>query len=321
MADRKEISGLSEDASGLRFEHIDQDEADFLYEEVFVRQCYTKGGIVLSDNDTVIDVGANIGLFSLWCCQQRQNVQVHAVEPIPRICETLRRNVAHPQNEGSITVHQLGLGATHSTASFTYLPDTPGESTRHMAEWNEQQCRLKAAAEAHRVRLLEAGAEGGDEKAVLLAALETQLALWQEEQQAGQVKGAEIVCEVSTLTRLVQHTGLKRVDLIKIDVEGDELAVLEGLDAATFRICRQVVLEVHDVDGRLAKVEGLLREQGFRVQTVAQAPDCHEGFLIYVPPEMAMHYVYAVRPAAVQDVTEPARKRPRQVGPERRPGA
>jgi hypothetical protein len=51
-----------------------------------------------------------------------------------------------------------------------------------------------------------------------------------------------------TLQQLLQEVVLNgsRVDLLKIDVEGEELAVLQGLDTAGWQRVQQVVVEVHD---------------------------------------------------------------------------
>ena len=56
------------------------------------------------------------------------------------------------------------------------------------------------------------------------------------------------------------------VDLLKVDVEGEELNVLRGLDDEAWTRVRQVVLEVHDVDGRVAAVEALLASRGFETR-------------------------------------------------------
>ena len=53
--------GLYEDAFGLTFEYIDEEEAEFLYEEIFILESYLKHGIKLWTGATVLDLGANIG--------------------------------------------------------------------------------------------------------------------------------------------------------------------------------------------------------------------------------------------------------------------
>ena len=56
---------------------------------------------------------------------------------------------------------------------------------------------------------------------------------------------------------------LRRVDLLKIDVEGAELDVLRGIEAAHWPLIRQVTMEVHDVGERIASATQLLRGAGF----------------------------------------------------------
>jgi hypothetical protein len=54
--------------------------------------------------------------------------------------------------------------------------------------------------------------------------------------------------------------------LVKIDVEGDELAVLQGLADADWALVKQVVMEAHDVDGRVDAIRSLLARHGFEVR-------------------------------------------------------
>lgn len=64
---------------------------------------------------------------------------------------------------------------------------------------------------------------------------------------------------------MLHAQGLERVDLLKVDVERAELDVLRGVRREDWLRIRQVVLEVHDVDGRLAAVQELLQgTAGFR---------------------------------------------------------
>ena len=41
-------------------------QTSFIYDEIFVRRCYCRHGIRVRDNDTVIDAGANVGLFAMF---------------------------------------------------------------------------------------------------------------------------------------------------------------------------------------------------------------------------------------------------------------
>ena len=51
----------------------------------------------------------------------------------------------------------------------------------------------------------------------------------------------------------------------QVDVEGGELEVLRGASEKTLSKIRQIVLEVHDVDGRVTEVHQLLERKGFAI--------------------------------------------------------
>ena len=99
-----------------------------------------------------------------------------------------------------------------------------------------------------------------------------------------------VACKATTLSTMIETLDLTRIDLIKVDVEGAELDVLEGISQAHWPMIRRVVAEVHDIDGRMTALTGLLKAQGFAV-TVGANPALAE---VYDLHEM----VYAHRPEA-----------------------
>jgi FkbM family methyltransferase len=70
---------------------------------------------LLTDETVVWDVGANIGVFSLFAA--RANAQVYAFEPDPGFEQRLERNIYLNGQQSSIVTHNLALN------------DTPGETT------------------------------------------------------------------------------------------------------------------------------------------------------------------------------------------------
>lgn len=82
--------------------------------------------------------------------------------------------------------------------------------------------------------------------------------------------------QLTTVSALLRRPELglgNGVDLLKVDVERAELAVLRGVDAADWPRIRQVSMEVHDVDGQLERVLDLLRTQG-RFEKAREAAPC-----------------------------------------------
>jgi FkbM family methyltransferase len=67
------------------------------------------------------------------------------------------------------------------------------------------------------------------------------------------------------LAQAVELTGAKQIDLLKIDVEGSEIEIVEGADADTWKKIRRVVVEYHDLfrPGCQERVTRVLAAQGF----------------------------------------------------------
>ena len=63
-----------------------------VYKEIFEDQCYLRHGIRLQDGDTVVDIGANIGLFSLFVMSRCANPKIYAFEPAPAVYDLLKAN-------------------------------------------------------------------------------------------------------------------------------------------------------------------------------------------------------------------------------------
>ena len=66
-----------------------------------------------------------------------------------------------------------------------------------------------------------------------------------------------------TLSNLIEREDLQRIDVLKIGVEKSEADVLNGIREEHWPLIRQIVVEVHDVNGRLKQIEDLLRAHGF----------------------------------------------------------
>jgi len=69
-----------------------------------------------------------------------------------------------------------------------------------------------------------------------------------------------------SLGQLLRDHEVENVDLLKIDCEGGEFAILESTSAEVFSRIRNIVFEYHQVDGVWAKLESAkqrLRREGY----------------------------------------------------------
>ena len=87
--------------NGARMRYVSRPDVQFLYDEIFVDECYAKHGLAIREGATVIDVGGNIGMFALYAATKAGAAgRVYALEPIPRTFAALRENVARAAEAG-----------------------------------------------------------------------------------------------------------------------------------------------------------------------------------------------------------------------------
>lgn len=70
-------------------------------------------------------------------------------------------------------------------------------------------------------------------------------------------------CEVRTLSEAMKELGVERIDLLKLDVEGAEFDVLEGIAVDDWRRIRKIVLALEHFSTRAADAVALLEARGY----------------------------------------------------------
>ena len=276
---------------------------DFVHKEMFLEAdgSYFRHGVSLDDADTrrsaaphdgipfVLDVGANVGFFARQTLDRCPRVRIVCFEPVPILAEACRRNTQRVINgteyAQSVKVHAVGLSdaavddvkltcfpafsatscvdsrAIHSGASataggglFQWLRAAVHDLVWAgvLPQWAGHLARAVLALPVIR------------HAAVLMAAPVAVflLDLWHS------VRGLHMVTVACPLRRLdamlaADDLTARPIDLLKVDIEGAEWQMLMGMSDANWARVRQAVIEVHDVDGRLGKLQALLREKGF----------------------------------------------------------
>ncbi|WP_165071116.1 FkbM family methyltransferase [Paludisphaera rhizosphaerae] len=244
-------------ANGMVIQGHSRGEARLLYDEIFNKQVYLKNGIELHEGDVVLDVGANIGLFSLFVGQTLRDVTIHAFEPIPDIFQALRRNTASLGRK--IVLKNVGLSNQEGDVVFTYYPRLPCFSTSCPDRLERRWADLKDI-------LIGMSETAGGERRGPLQGLRDRLRSW----GVGGLlyyasRKKERLCRLMRVSRILADEKIDRVDLLKIDVEGAEWDVLRGVDEADWPKIQQLVVEVHDVEDGADGISEWLEERGYDV--------------------------------------------------------
>lgn len=169
--------------------------------------------------DTVLDVGANVGLYALLAAERvGDEGTVHAVEPVEGNRSELETNV-HLNELGNLEVWPVAFGEARERLSIV-----EGD--------NLGAARLSPETDPDAVEV-----------------------------------------DVWPADAFLQERGLD-VDVVKIDVEGHELAVLDGMEKTLARDAHTVIVETHptvvDRPDLPAQARQRLRRTGFDVRSLGQ---------------------------------------------------
>ncbi|MHA4842636.1 amino acid adenylation domain-containing protein [Flavitalea antarctica] len=223
-------------------------EVNFLYEEIFRNLCYLQNGISLNENSCVIDIGANVGFFSVFLNILSENITVYSFEPIPEIYDQLVANRNLYKVNGK--AFPLALLDKEQELEFEYYPGMSILS----GIGNDRHLVMDVVR-----RYIEKSNSDDLVSQEIDALLETKLV------------SKKVTCQSKTLSQIISEENLQRIDLVKIDVENSEHLVIAGISDTDWDKIDSVIIEVHDVDRRLESLTNVLTSKGFELHVEKQS--------------------------------------------------
>ena len=216
---------------------------------------YFTHGITVGAGNVVFDVGANIGLFSRHVMTRvEKTARVYAFEPVPILFRALEKNIS---GFGNIKAFNSGISAEPGSTDFLYYPNAGSISTMYGQNSPEElidpvlEIIKNPESDFYRyrsIRLLPAGIT----RFIIGKILKNIMT------------PVKIRSTIRTLSEIIAEQEVDRIDLLKIDVEKAELDVLNGLSEKHLSLVRQLVMEVHDISGRVNRIKDRLEKNGFR---------------------------------------------------------
>ncbi|MFN2513868.1 MAG: amino acid adenylation domain-containing protein [Pyrinomonadaceae bacterium] len=243
--------------NGLSIVHQNKIETDYMYEEIFEKQSYLSHGIKIPENACVFDVGANIGLFTLFIRQNYADARVYAFEPLAPTFETLRINT--DLYGSNVRLFELGLAEEEKTDTFNFYPRSSMMSG--LSAYADTEEEIEVVKKYLRREQQKSGA--ADVNEIFDQA---------DDLLEGRFTSETHQCRMRRLSDVIREESIERIDLLKIDVQRAELDVLKGIEENDWEKIQQLVMEVHDgraekSEGRLVEIVALLEGHGYELVT------------------------------------------------------
>ena len=205
--------------------------ARFVVKEIFRRLRYAHPGFEIGPRDTVIDVGANMGLFILWAAPQAAQGRLIAIEPTG-VIDCLRLNL---QLNGlkNVTAIRAAVGRAGQQLDMVEYPGF--NIVTHQAGIRP------AALTRFFIRLLY-GKYRADPVHTTTACL--------------------------PLAQIMDENQVQKVDFLKMDCEGGEYEIFRSMEPDHWQRIRRIALEFHELgpDQRHGELVAILEKAGFAVE-------------------------------------------------------
>jgi len=140
--------------------------------EIWVHNDYTPDGFEINENDIVIDIGAHIGIFSVFASKFVKNGRIYAFEPVPENFEMLEYNISINNIKNITAINKAVTNKKEVTISTEPSLNTGGHSM-----YTDSQSNIKAEGislekfirhnKISKINLLKIDCEGGEYEILL----------------------------------------------------------------------------------------------------------------------------------------------------------
>ena len=213
---------------------------------------YMEFDVNIKTGSTVIDVGANIGVFGVRLLQKNPNIHIHCFEPIPDIYKVLKKNSELHSNKYFQT-YMMGLSHKNTELNFTYYPNSPALSTAKPEIWDLNKSNFTAAVKGNIVAMQSQFWWAKIIPNFLIPIIIKYL----------KSNKKEIKSQVITLSHFIEEKKISIIDLLKIDCEGEEINVLHGIKEKHWKLINTIIMEVNDIKNNLNTAKNILTKNGF----------------------------------------------------------
>ena len=229
---------------GIQLFEQNRSETLFAYDEIFKDLAYIQHGISLKPGAVVVDVGGNIGIFSMFISLHYPGSEIYAFEPLPPTFEIMEANCKVYSIHSKIKAYNAGLSDKRQEVVFQHYPQNTMLSGRYGDLESDRDYVRK---------VLEKQVEVGEDNSNANIDWLVDKAMEMEEYN----------CQLMTLSEIIEENNIEQIDLLKIDAERSEIDVMNGIKEEHWSKIQQLVIEVHEDGESLSLVKNMLTEKGF----------------------------------------------------------
>ena len=247
---------------------IKRNEAFVLQQHIYG---YLKNCSEFKESDTIIDVGANIGLLGLTLSKKYKNIKIHAFEPMPDIFSVLKKNVQVSTNS-NYKVYPVGISNKNKDLVFTYYPNSPALSTSNPEIWNSNKLKFFSAVKGNLLNFRKKKWWINLIPFYLVPLIAKFLTF----------NSVEIKRPVIRLGDFIKENNISNIKLLKIDCEGEEVNVLKGLNEENFKNIDQIIMEVFDINNNINVAIEILKKNKFKQIKIEEEKGFEESNLVNI---------------------------------------
>ncbi len=212
----------------------------YLYNEIFVERSYDTVLPGKNKPSVVFDVGGNIGMYSLYLNEKFDNLKIYIFEPIPELYQFINHNLlSNKKLTNKIAISNFGFSNKKETTKINYFPHASALSTIH-SDLEEKENKIKSTL--------------GRGRSIIGILAKTHFV------------AIPVEVNLIRMSDYITANKIKKIDIVKIDVEGYELEVLQGIDNQHFSKIGSFQIEIEQYrPGNQEKIIALLQKHNYEV--------------------------------------------------------
>ncbi|VVB54882.1 Hexuronic acid methyltransferase AglP [uncultured archaeon] len=111
----------------------------YIFTEIWIHEQYNPKGFNIKENDTVIDIGANSGIFSIYAGYKASKGKVYSFEPVRENFEKLKENIILNRMTNVITIEKAVSNTNGTKNIFLNTENNGGHSFFNDFMWKENE--------------------------------------------------------------------------------------------------------------------------------------------------------------------------------------